>query len=180
MILGQQLREMFQLAINIIVAMDKNGLIGNGNELPWHIPEDLEYFYKTTVDNIVVMGRKTWESLPKKHKPLKNRDNLVLTKNTLNDATKYNNLWVTSVEEILSIPNKFFSMEVFIIGGAEIYKQFYPHCDKLYITYVNDTYEGDVYFPIKITQINEDFEIESRKITDKCEFIVMRRIKDEI
>lgn len=167
------LREMFLLALNIIVAMDRNGLIGVGNNLPWKIPEDLKYFKEVTTNNIVVMGRKTAESIGKS---LPNRYNIVLTRDVINKQINYTGRYaITDSLDTISILSN--NDEVFIIGGAEIYKQFYPHCDKLYITYVNDTYEGDVYFPIKITQINEDFEIESRKLGKQCEFIVMRRRK---
>lgn len=160
--------------INIIVAMDRFGLIGNNDKLPWNIPSDLEYFKQVTTGHIIVMGRKTWDSLPKK--PLPNRDNLILSRNFL-DITNCYRTWISSIEEILKIPNKFFSMEVFIIGGADIYKQFYHHCEKIYITYVKGNYEGNIYFPIKIEKIQRDFEMESKEITDKCNYIIMRRKK---
>lgn len=173
MIAGRQLKEMFQLAINIIACMDKKGLIGNGNKLPWSIPEDLTYFRQTTLNQVVVMGRKTYESIPKK---LENRIPFIISANPEFKAEWGTRIW--SVDQFLpwvSYYERLFGRDTFVIGGAEIYKQFYPYCDELYITYVNDNYEGDVYFPIGFSQINDDFEMVDRKITDKCEFIIMRR-----
>lgn len=154
--------------INIIVAMDKQGLIGANGSLPWKIKKDLEYFKEKTMGHTVVMGRKTWDSLP--IIPLPGRKNIILSRIPVDGS---NTKWYTSIDEILKLEE-----EIFIIGGAQIYKQFYPLADKLYITYVNDKYEGDTYFPIKPPQINEDFEIESRKIDkeNNCEFIIMKRI----
>jgi dihydrofolate reductase len=158
----------------MITAMDRFGLIGKDGDLPWHIPEDLKYFNKVTTGHIVVMGSKTFESLPKK--PLSNRINVVMTR----DKDKYwfnrDILCSQTVESILEWATE---EDVFIIGGAEIYKRFYRYCDKLYITYVKGEYKGNVYFPIKITQINEDFDLESRKITDKCEYLVMGRKRND-
>lgn len=159
--------------ISLIVAMDKNRLIGDGNSLPWHIPKDLKYFKEITDGNIVVMGRKTYESIKK---PLKNRVNLILSKDE-----EFNPKWglkLSNIESVISFANycrKKFNKKTFIIGGAQVYNQFYSLCDRLYITYINKTYRGDTLFPIKFCNINEDFEISSRKIESDCEFIVMDR-----
>lgn len=158
--------------LNIIVAMDKNGLIGRGNTLPWNIPEDMKYFKETTMGHIVVMGRNTYESIPKE---LKGRECFILTRNE-----NYEIEWGTkiySIENFIPWTKKFeeFNKDTFIIGGAQIYKKIYPYCDKLFITYVNDIYEGDIYFPIELSKINEDFEIESKVKGKKCEFVVMKR-----
>jgi dihydrofolate reductase len=163
---------MFQLALSIIVAMDKQGLIGKGNELPWHLPEDLRYFKKTTSGKVVVMGRKTFESIGK---PLPNRHNVVFTRDKQKYDFNKDLLTYQTVESIIEWSNE--GMDIFIIGGSQIYGQFYPYCDNLYITYVNDIYEGDTKFPIPLSQINEDFEILSRKFgKDKnIEFLVMGR-----
>lgn len=162
--------------INLIVCMDKNGLIGKDNSLPWNLPEDMQYFRETTLKNCIVMGRKTHESIPKE---LDLRANFILSNNL-----EYKPKWGVKVNLIQFMQwsryyKKAHNYDTFVIGGAEIYQTFYPLADNLYITYVNDTYEGDTYFPIEISQINEDFEIESRKIVDKCEFIIMRRKYEE-
>lgn len=164
------------MATNIIVCMDKNGLIGKDNSIPWNIKEDTKYFRETTLISCVVMGRKTHESIPKE---LDMRANFIISRNIdyyPNWGVKVNLVQFMQWSEYYK---KAFGWDTFVIGGAEIYKIFYPLADKLFITYVNDIYEGDTYFPVKFSQINEDFEIESRKIIDKCEFIVMRRKNEE-
>jgi dihydrofolate reductase len=171
----QELKEMYLLAINLIVCMDKNGTIGKGNSLPWSIPEDMKYFRKTTLNHCVVMGRNTYESIPKK---LDKRACFILS------TQDFTPKWGTKLYSISQFMGwskyyQFHNMDTFVIGGAQIYEQFYPWVDKLYITYVNDIYEGDVKFPIGFSQINEDFELESRKIGDQCEFVVMRRKYEE-
>lgn len=115
--------------INIIVAMSLNSVIGIDNSLPWHIPEDLKYFKQTTMNHTVVMGRKTFESIGKL---LPNRKNIILTRNKeYNVPGAYT---VDNVRDCLSmLPD---TEEVFIIGGEEIYKEFLPYVDKLYITHI--------------------------------------------
>jgi dihydrofolate reductase len=166
--------------LNLIVAMDRNGLIGKDNELPWKIPEDLKYFKEKTKYNVVVMGRNTHDSIPK----LKDRIGFVIS-----GDPDYNHKWgvrLWSFEQFLPwitfLKGPYKKDNIFIIGGASIYKQAFKYCDKLFITYVNDTYEGNKYFPISFSKINEEFKMTSRKISDKtgCEYIIMERIKNEV
>jgi dihydrofolate reductase len=161
----------------MITAMDKRGIIGAGNKLPWDIPEDLTYFMDVTMDHEIIMGRKTWDSLPKK--PLRGRDNIIITQQSYLGIGYMPRTYKATINEILSWEKKYPETVRFVIGGAQIYKEFYPYCDKLYITYINDNYEGDVYFPISISQILDDFEMESRKLGEQCEFVVMRRKNNE-
>lgn len=161
--------------INLIVAMDKKGLIGKDNSLPWRIKEDMEYFRNTTLGHCIVMGRKTHESIPKE---LDRRANFILSQ------SGYIPKWGVRINSIGQFMGwhelyKFHGRETFVIGGAKIYEQFFPICDKLYITYVNNTYKGDTYFPIGFSQINDEFELESRVLGKECEFIVMRRKLNE-
>jgi dihydrofolate reductase len=134
------------MTINLIVALDDDNLIGNNNELPWHFKKDLKYFKETTEGNIVVMGRKTYESIGREGLP--ERDNIVLTNRgvsrvaTLRDD--YSLFFTDSIEYILQLRDY---REVFIIGGATIYEQFLPYADKLYVTRVMGKFEGDTYFP---------------------------------
>lgn len=125
--------------INIIVAMDLKNTIGKDNQLPWYIPSDLKHFKKITTGHTIVMGRKTFESIGK---PLPNRDNIILTKNE-NYVVK-GCMVCNSIEEIFSLSK---DKEIFIIGGAEIYKIFLPYTDKLYITLIHDKFDGDTFFP---------------------------------
>ncbi|PNE08454.1 MULTISPECIES: dihydrofolate reductase [Priestia] len=127
--------------ISFIFAMDKNRLIGKGNSLPWHLPADLKFFKQVTTGHPVVMGRKTHESIGK---PLPGRENIILTRNISYDAkgcTVLNS--ISAIEEMGKKEKK----EIFIIGGAEIYKLAFPIADRLYITTIDEEFEGDTYFP---------------------------------
>ena len=127
--------------ISIIAAVSEDNGIGKNNDLLWNIPEDLKRFKRLTYGKTVIMGRKTWESLPKK--PLPGRKNIVITdipyENINNAVTAY------SIEDALSKCGD--NEEVFIIGGGSIYKQFMPLAGRLYITHVRRKIPADVYFP---------------------------------
>lgn len=123
--------------INIIVARSRNGVIGKDGKLPWYLPEDLKFFKEKTIGFPVIMGRKTWESIGK---PLKGRENIVLTKNPsyqVNNAIK-----VSSLEEALTL----FTGDIFIIGGATLYKQALPLANKVWITKIDKDFEGNAIF----------------------------------
>ncbi len=127
-----------------IAAADKNWGIGNKGKLLVSIPEDMKFFRSTTMGKTVIMGRKTLESLPG-GRPLKDRNNIVLTKNkgyVCDGATV-----VHSVEELLEVIKDVPGDEVFVIGGGSIYRELLPHCDKAYITRLDFVYEADTYFP---------------------------------
>ncbi|OEH92823.1 dihydrofolate reductase [Bacillus solimangrovi] len=132
--------------ISLLVAVDKNRLIGKENELPWHLPEDLKYFKRVTMGKTIVMGRKTFESIGR---PLPGRDNVVLT-----TRKGYQPEGVFVYHSINEIVNKMKDQndEVFFIGGAEIFNQVLQFADKLYITKIDESFEGDIYFP----SFNED------------------------
>lgn len=127
--------------ISLIVAFDENNLIGNNNQLPWHIKEDLMNFKKITLNHAIIMGRKTYESIGK---ALPNRRNIVLTKN--------DNFRAEGIEVFHSLKKLFESFdekeEIFIIGGSEIFKNTLEIADKLYISHIKGKYIGDSYFPI--------------------------------
>tara|TARA_B100001559_G_scaffold49129_1_gene37614 strand:+ start:5687 stop:6178 length:492 start_codon:yes stop_codon:yes gene_type:complete len=131
------------MSIKLICAVSKNNVIGNKNKLPWNLSEDLKRFRKLTNDNVIVMGRKTYDSIGK---PLPNRENLVLSKNK---KLKIDNVKVfSSPKEILDFYyTKKIKNDLFIIGGTFIYELFIDYCDYLLITYVNKEFEGDAYFP---------------------------------
>jgi len=133
--------------ISIIAAIGKNNEIGRNNELLWYIPEDLKRFKKLTTSKVIIMGQKTFESLP--IKPLPNRINLVIT----NDR-KFKHEGVLKSYSIESAVKRAKNLskkdeEIFIIGGGSIYKQFIDIADKLYITEVHESYEdADTFFPV--------------------------------
>ena len=129
--------------ISAVVAVDNNWGIGFNGDLLEHIPEDLKYFKQLTSGNIVVMGRKTWDSLPKK--PLPNRINYVITK-----EAKFSNEEVAYFDMncIKMMMQKQSDYEYFIIGGGQIYKELLPYCDRVYVTKIfKDHDQVDTYFP---------------------------------
>jgi dihydrofolate reductase len=127
--------------ISIIVAVSEDWGIGKDNELLWHISEDLKRFKRLTIGNTVVMGKKTWESLPKR--PLPGRKNIVLTDNPVESIE--NSVTAYSIKDALSKCEP--EEEIFIIGGGSIYRQFMPIADRLYITHVHKKTPADIYFP---------------------------------
>ena len=131
--------------ISAIVAVDENFGIGFNGDLLEHIPEDLKRFKELTSGHNVVMGRKTWDSLPKK--PLPNRHNLVITKDpSIYELT--NEVWFYTLRqiEVLMLKNK--NMNYFVIGGGQIYEKLLPICDKVYLTKIMISHENvDTYFP---------------------------------
>ena len=131
--------------ISAIVAVDENFGIGFNSDLLEHIPEDLKHFKELTSGHTIVMGRKTWDSLPKK--PLPNRHNLVITKDpSIYELT--NEVWFYTLRqiEVLMLKNK--NVNYFVIGGGQIYEKLLPICDKVYLTKIMVSHENvDTYFP---------------------------------
>ena len=128
------------MAISIIAAVGKNLELGKNNDLIWHFKDDMKFFRETTTGHPVIMGRKTFESLPK---ALPNRRNIVITKNT--DFVAQNAETVSSLEEAMSLCE---NEEAFIIGGGQIYKEFLPYADRLYLTEIEDECsDADTFFP---------------------------------
>lgn len=126
-----------------IAAVAKNRTIGNSGELPWYLPEDLKFFKETTLNHPIIMGRKTFESIKK---PLPNRVNIVITRNTewsAEGAHVFNDV-KTAVE---FCDTNYSGQDIFIVGGGEIYTQTLPIADKLFITMIDQEYEGDAFYP---------------------------------
>jgi dihydrofolate reductase len=132
------------MIVSLIAAVTKNQVIGKNNDLPWKLPDDMKYFMETTRGHAVIMGRKNFDSLPPKFRPLKDRLNIVLThnKSALKD---YDVRAVGSIEEAFEQAPQ--GEEVFVIGGAEIFRQTMSHADRLYITEIDAVIDGDTYFP---------------------------------
>ena len=126
--------------ISIIAAMDDNRVIGRDNRLPWHLPRDLAHFKKTTLDRPIVMGRRTWESLPGL---LPRRQHIVVTRNPAYRASG-----CTLVDSpAAAIRAAGATQEVFFIGGASLYRAAMPIAARMYLTLVHGSFEGDVFFP---------------------------------
>ena len=130
------------MIISSIVAVAKNNVIGLNNKMPWHIPADLKYFKETTLGHIVIMGRKNFESIGK---PLPNRTNIILTRNK--SFFRSDCVIFDSIEKAIFYAKNEGEKELFIIGGAEIYKQSIEYWDRIYITEIDLEVEGDKYFP---------------------------------
>lgn len=129
--------------INIIVAVTKNMVIGKGNDMPWHLPSDLKHFKKVTEGSCVIMGRKCWESIPEKFRPLPNRLNIVISRDETYDAKGAATL--TDLDKVLNdFKNDDETDEVFVIGGAEIYKAAFNYADRVFITRIDANIDGDV------------------------------------
>ncbi|WP_107841550.1 dihydrofolate reductase [Metasolibacillus meyeri] len=126
--------------ISLIVAHDKNRVIGYDNQMPWHLPGDLKYFKEMTMGKPVIMGRKTYESIGK---ALPGRRNIVITRNVAYQADDIEA--VASLEQALQLVQD--EPEIMIIGGEQIFELALPLADRLYITEIDYTFEGDTYFP---------------------------------
>ena len=135
------------MIISIIVAISKNQVIGKNNQLIWHLPKDMKFFMDTTMDTVVIMGRKNYESIPKKYRPLKNRKNVIITRNKSYVAKGCT--VVNTIDESLKFLNNIENSEVFVIGGGEIYKKFLEKelVDRMYVTHIDEYFDGDTFFP---------------------------------
>jgi len=132
------------MIISLIAAVTKNHVIGRNNDLPWKLPDDMKYFMETTRQHAVIMGRKNFDSLPAKFKPLKDRLNIVLTRNKP-ALSGYDVRAVGSIDEAFQQAPQ--GEEVFVIGGAEVFEQTLSRADRLYITEIDTVIDGDTYFP---------------------------------
>lgn len=142
--------------LSIIVAVSENNVIGKDNKLLWHIPEDLKRFKKLTTGKTIIMGRKTFESLGKL---LPERKHIVLSRDPNHELLE--NKEITIVEDISKLTEYINSEEeVFIIGGAIIYRLLMPYVNKMYVTRIHKIFEGDAFFPV----IKEEEWVEKEKI----------------
>ena len=131
------------MSISLIAAIAANNCIGKNNSLPWRIPEDMKRYKEITMGKVIIMGRKTWESIPEKFRPLPGRKNVIITRQAEYPVP-------SGVELYSDIPAAFTAHkeeEVIINGGAEIYRQTIGLADTLYITHVNQPVDGDAFFP---------------------------------
>ena len=133
------------MALHLIYARAANGVIGKDGGLPWHLPEDLAHFKRTTLGCPVIMGRKTWDSLPPRFRPLPGRQNLVVTRRP--DWSETGAQRTSSVREALSICEHSTASEVWVIGGAQIYAEALPLAQRALITEIDQDFEGDAHAP---------------------------------
>ena len=136
------------MKISIIVAISKNNVIGKDNQLIWNLPKDMKFFMDTTLNHPVIMGRKNFESIPEKYRPLKNRTNIIITKNNTYKADGC--LVLNTIEDSLTKAKEDkTAKEIFVIGGGQIYRKFLEEnlVDRMYITHIDERFEGDTFFP---------------------------------
>jgi dihydrofolate reductase len=129
--------------ITLVVAASENNAIGLNNQLLWHLPKDMRFFKNTTWGMPILMGRKTFESMGSK--PLPGRLNIIITRNK--NWVNENVMVVATMEEAIALANKFKYQELFVIGGGEIYNMALPLANKIWLTRVHCTLEGDTFFP---------------------------------
>ena len=154
------------MKLSLIVAVAKNGVIGNNNQLIWHLPNDLKQFKRLTTGHCIIMGRKTFDSIGK---PLPNRTSIIISRNL--DFQIQGCITVSSLENAILEAKKIETEETFIIGGAEIYRLALPTVDKVYLTEVHHAYEGDTFFPEIDKNIwhethREDFEKDEKHLVN--------------
>jgi dihydrofolate reductase len=135
------------MIVSLIVAVSDNGVIGKDNDLIWHLPKDMRFFKETTMGHHVIMGRKNFESIPHKYRPLPDRTNIIITRQSEYKAKGC--IVVNSVKAALEIAKKNGDIEPFIIGGGQIYKIALEAnlVDKIYLTKVRHSFDGDTFFP---------------------------------
>ncbi|BBP46545.1 dihydrofolate reductase [Thiosulfatimonas sediminis] len=142
-----------EIKLSMIAAMTRNRVIGKDNDMPWHLPDDLQFFKKNTLGKPVIMGRKTFESLG--CRPLPKRPNLVISRQT---DLGYSVPVFASVEAALKDIKQDNPQEVVIMGGGQLYRQMVDQVDRLYLTLIDAEIDGDTYFP-DWTQAGEWFEV---------------------
>lgn len=131
------------MKLHLIYARARNGVIGKDNQMPWHLPEDLAHFKRVTLGQPVIMGRKTWDSLPAKFRPLPGRVNIVITRQ---DDWQAEGAWrAASIEEALNLCGD--ARDAWIMGGAEIYRQAEPLASTVVVTEIDADFDGDAFAP---------------------------------
>ena len=149
------------MTLSLLVAAAENNVIGKDNKLPWHLPNDLKYFKNLTWGMPILMGRKTFESIGK---ALPGRKSIVITRN--NDWQREGVEVVHSIEEAIQKAEGYGVKEIFVIGGAEIFKTALPDANRIYLTRIHHNFDGDVYFP----QVsNQEWDLTSSRFCEADE-----------
>ena len=170
-----------KMITSLIVAVAKNNVIGKDNDLIWKLPNDMKFFKKTTLNHHIITGRKNYISIPKKFRPLPNRTNIVLTRQT--DFTEEGCIISNALEDAIAHAKANNETELFIIGGGQIYKEALDKnlVDRMYITQVNEEFEGDTFFPaIDVKKWNKISTVENpsdEKHAHSYSFTIYEKIK---
>lgn len=136
------------MKVSLIAALGANREIGKDNDLIWHLPKDMKFFTDTTVNHFVIMGRRNYDSIPDKYRPLKNRTNIIVTRQEGFHAE--NCVVVNSIEEGIALAKFEGETECFIIGGGQIYDYSIKHdlADRMYLTHIQESFDADAFFPV--------------------------------
>jgi dihydrofolate reductase len=155
--------------IAAVVAMDEARVIGQQGVLPWHIPEDMAHFRQLTAGHVVVMGRKTWDSLPPRFRPLPGRINVVVSRKSTEIELPHGVLRATTPEEALELAATVAEgKDVWVIGGAQLYAALLGRCDEVHLTVVKGVHTGDAWLPI----FEDSFTCISEQVGKRCSFRV--------
>lgn len=154
------------MTVALVAAVARGGVIGRDGTIPWRLPEDIAFFKELTTGHVVVMGRRTWESIPVRFRPLPGRRNLVVTRNPEWSAEGAER--AGSVEEALALVQG--AERVFVIGGAEVYAAALPHADELVLTEIELDVDGDTFFPEWNRKEYEEVSREPRVAADGTPF----------
>jgi len=158
------------MKIALIVAVSENGVIGKNNDLIWHLPNDIQFFKEKTLNHHVIMGRKNFESIPHKYRPLPKRTNIIITKQT--NYTAKDCFVVNSISAALKIAAKNQDLEPFIIGGGQIYELALQKnlVDKIYLTKIHHYFKGDTFFSDLDTNKWKEIAKDHHKADDKHDY----------
>lgn len=162
------------MILSMIVAMANDRVIGLDNQMPWHLPADLAWFKKNTLNKPVIMGRKTFESIGR---PLPNRHNIIISR-TPHISDNENVTWVESLDAAINLAKD--NAEVFIIGGGNIYQQALPLANRLYLTHIDATLQGDTRFPDYNTGKWQQIFEEKHQVDDKNSYNYQFEILEHI
>lgn len=164
----------------LIVARAQNGVIGRDNDLPWRLSDDLKHFKRTTKGCPVIMGRKTWQSLPRQ--PLPGRDNIVLSRDAQYAAAEARVFTSTlaAIETARSLARASGKSEIFVTGGSAVYAETLPMADRLYITEVETSVEGDACFPDFDESAFQEIDSQHIGADEKNEFAFTIRTLDRL
>lgn len=167
------------MKLSLIVAVSENQVIGKDNDLVWHLPADMKYFKEKTSGHCIITGRKNYESIPPKFRPLTNRSNIVITRQK--DYSAPGAIITDSLEKAVDLSKELEKEETFIIGGGEIFRQSIELVEKIYLTRVHAQFAGDVFFPeLNPKEWKEVFRQDcaaDEKNPHPYSFIVLERIK---
>ncbi|MCH8519263.1 MAG: dihydrofolate reductase [Nanoarchaeota archaeon] len=154
----------------ICALCEKNNVIGNNGEIPWHIPEDFKIFKELTSGCSIIMGRKTWDSLPKK--PLPNRVNIVISSTQREEYEHWACDLKTAIMYAKLLPNS--SEYIWLIGGQRVYEEGLELCEELHLSFVHGEFKGDTFFPSIPPDVFEEVE-ERRKVYNEFTYKVFKR-----